>query len=96
MSAAENFVGRKHLETYNMYQLYEGGVLSPFIPVVPLCGKMTADVNKKIWMFVKYSESQFNNIDNDDDAKKDDDIHRVREKGATLFLPVTLRNANRF
>jgi len=23
-------------------------------------------------------------------------IHRVRKKGATLFLPVTLRNANRF
>jgi len=26
----------------------------------------------------------------------DDDIHRVRKKGYTLFLPVTLRNANRF
>jgi len=24
------------------------------------------------------------------------DIHRVRKKGATLFLPVTPRNANRF
>ena len=23
-------------------------------------------------------------------------LHRVRKKGATLFLPVTLRNANRF
>jgi len=23
-------------------------------------------------------------------------IHRVRKKGATLFLPITLRNANRF
>jgi len=23
-------------------------------------------------------------------------VHRVRKKGATLFLPVTLRNANRF
>jgi len=24
------------------------------------------------------------------------DLHRVRKKGTTLFLPVTLRNANRF
>jgi len=71
MSAAENFVRSKQLEKYNMYQLYDGRVLSPFIPVVPPCGKMTADINQKICMFVKfvkYFESQFNNIDNDDDG----------------------------
>jgi len=29
-------------------------------------------------------------------VNKDEYIHRVRKKGATLFLPVTPRNSNRY